>query len=102
MMHTGWGSRYPDPRKVFNTMYPEDPKTYHFPGLCGFKWPRERDGRTEAGKGGGRGERRGTRRLTGSQVDGQVGEGRDSQVDGQIGERRDSQVDGQVGEWRDR
>ena len=51
-MHTGWGSRYPDPKKVFNTMYPEDPRTYHFPGLCGFKWPTERDGGTETGRDG--------------------------------------------------
>ncbi|XP_076447444.1 isatin hydrolase-like [Babylonia areolata] len=29
----GWGERYPDPKRVFNTEHPEDPSTYRFPGL---------------------------------------------------------------------
>ncbi|KAL8581946.1 hypothetical protein ACOMHN_027928 [Nucella lapillus] len=29
----GWGERYPDPLRVFNTDNPDDPSTYRYPGL---------------------------------------------------------------------
>ena len=62
LMHTGWGSRYPDPQKVFNTVHPEDPNTYHFPGGCVFTRP----------GGGGYSDGK-TDRQTGRQMDGQTG-----------------------------
>ncbi|KAK7101671.1 hypothetical protein V1264_020014 [Littorina saxatilis] len=33
LMNSGWGSRYPDLEKVFNTKNPKDPTTFRFPGV---------------------------------------------------------------------
>lgn len=33
LMRTGWGSRWGDPKRVFNTETPADTKTLHFPGF---------------------------------------------------------------------
>jgi len=33
LVHTGWGSRWGDPKRVFNTDTPEDTRTLHFPGF---------------------------------------------------------------------
>lgn len=33
IMNSGWGSRYPNASKVFNTATPTDPFTFHFPGI---------------------------------------------------------------------
>jgi kynurenine formamidase len=33
IMHAGWGSRWGDPKRVFNTETPEDTRTLHFPGF---------------------------------------------------------------------
>ncbi|KAL8581948.1 hypothetical protein ACOMHN_027930 [Nucella lapillus] len=33
LMNSGWASRYPNKTQVFNTATPNDPATFHFPGI---------------------------------------------------------------------